>query len=275
MNYKHAYHAGNHAEVFKHSALCLLLLALRRKPKPFTVLDTHAGAGMYDLDALEPQKTGEALDGIGRVIEKDIRSASAYLDIVRRLNPVHLRYYPGSPTLVRALLRANDRLIACELRDDDAALLHDNFKKDPQVSIHHRDGYEAIGAFVPLRTRRGLVFIDPSFERANDLERLGDTLNSGIKKWPSGIFMAWYPIKGTAVARELRRRLLSTSPPTLCCELFQEPPEDASLSGSGIIICNPPWQFDHQLKALCRELISAFEAARGSFHLEWWIRQTT
>jgi 23S rRNA (adenine2030-N6)-methyltransferase len=149
MNYRHAYHAGNHTEVFKHSVLVLLLQHLLKKPTPFTVLDTHAGAGMYDLTTDPAKKTDEALEGIGRVIDKNAPTASAYLDLVRRLNPTGLCSYPGSPAIAQAFLRDHDRLIACELREDDAVLLRANFHSDRRVSVHCRDGYEAISAFVP------------------------------------------------------------------------------------------------------------------------------
>jgi 23S rRNA (adenine2030-N6)-methyltransferase len=250
-----------------------LLLELRKKPKPFTVLDTHAGAGVYDLDSPEAEKTGEAQEGIGRLLEKNVPSAATLLNIVRSFNPVALRYYPGSPAIVQALLRENDQLIACELREDDAASLRHNFKKDSRVSIHHRDGYEAIGGFVPPPTRRGLVFIDPPFERRDELERLSTSLNSGIKKWPTGIFVAWYPIKDRAGAPMLRKLYRSINPPTLCCEFLRSAIKGTALAGSGLIICNPPWQFEGQLKTLCRELILALEAQRGGFQLEWWIRE--
>jgi 23S rRNA (adenine2030-N6)-methyltransferase len=128
MNYRHAYHAGSHTEVFKHSVLVLLLQHLLKKPRSFMVLDTHAGTGIYDLAAEEAQKTGEALDGIGRVINHDVPTASAYLDLVRRSNPDCLRTYPGSPAIVQSFLRENDRLTACELREDEAALLRATFK---------------------------------------------------------------------------------------------------------------------------------------------------
>jgi hypothetical protein len=187
MNYKHAFHAGNHTEVFKHSVLCLLLAHLRQKPKPFAVLDTHAGAGSYDLLSVESEKTGEARDGIARVIDKDVPAASLFLNLVRHLNPRGLRFYPGSPAIVQSFLGEDDRLIACELREDDAASLRTNFKNDSRTSVHCRDGYEAIGAFIPLVTRRGLVFIDPPFEQPEEFQRIADALNFGIKKWPTGI----------------------------------------------------------------------------------------
>jgi 23S rRNA (adenine2030-N6)-methyltransferase len=188
MNYRHAYHAGNHTEVFKHCVLCLLLLELRKKPKPFTVIDTHAGAGIYDLLSAKAKKTGEAAAGIGRVIDKDIPTATAYLELLRHLNPSGLACYPGSPTIVQNFLRQDDRLIACELHEDDAASLRKHFIWDGRVLVQHRDGYEAIRAFVPPPTRRGLVFIDPPFERANEFDKLAESLNAAVRKWPTGFF---------------------------------------------------------------------------------------
>jgi 23S rRNA (adenine2030-N6)-methyltransferase len=273
MNYRHAFHAGNHTEVFKHSALCLLLLELRKKSKPFTVLDTHAGAGMYDLLSLEAEKTGEARDGIGLVFEKDVPATSAYLEIVRWLNQDGLRCYPGSPTIVQALLRKDDRLIACELREDDAARLRTAFHEDRRISIHRRDGYEAISAFVPPPSRRGLVFIDPPFEQRDEFEQLAEALNSGIKKWPTGIFLAWYPLKDRSGIRTLRARYRSANPPTLCCEFLREPLDGMRLAGSGLIVCNPPWQFEAKLMAMCRALLTAFGAEKGRYAVDWWIRE--
>jgi 23S rRNA (adenine2030-N6)-methyltransferase len=273
MNYRHAFHAGNHTEVFKHSVLCLLLLELRKKPNRFAVLDTHSGAGRYDLLSPETQRTGEAQDGIAIVIDKRIPSASSYLDIVRGLNPAGLHCYPGSPAIAQALLRDDDRLIACELRNDDAALLRANFRKDSRISVHRRNGYEAIGAFVPLPTRRGLVFIDPSFEQVDEFQRLADALNVGIKKWPIGIFVAWYPIKDRSGIRTLRKRYRRENPPTLCCEFIRQPLDGLTLAGSGLVICNPPWQFESKLTRLCGELALAFGARTARHSLDWWVRE--
>ena len=269
MNYRHAFHAGNHTEVFKHSVLSLLLVELGKKPKPFVVLDTHAGAGVYDLLSAEAAKTGEAKDGIGRILEKRVPSAHAYLDVVRRLNPDGLRAYPGSPAIVQALLRPDDRLIACELRDEEAATLRANFKGDARISVHLRDGYEAIGAFVPLRTRRGMVFIDPPFEAADEFDRLAGALISGLRKWPIGIFVAWYPIKERSGTDRFRKQYASVGgAPTLCCEFLREPPNGLTLAGSGLVICNPPWRFEDKLNALCQGLTSAFEVRNGKHSLE-------
>jgi 23S rRNA (adenine2030-N6)-methyltransferase len=273
MNYRHAFHAGNHTEVFKHSVLCLLLAHLQKKPKPFAVLDTHAAAGVYDLLSAEAKKTGEAQDGIARVIHKDVPTASAFFELIRRLNPEGLRIYPGSPAIVQSFLRDDDRLTACELRKDDADSLYANFKDDGRISVHCRDGYEAIGAFVPPTTRRGLVFIDPPFEQPDEFRRLANGLNSGINKWPTGIFVAWYPIKDRSGPRELRRHYRPGNPPTLCCEFLREAVTDETLAGSGVVICNPPWRFEDQLTGLSRELMAAFQTRSGRYSLDWWVKR--
>jgi 23S rRNA (adenine2030-N6)-methyltransferase len=273
VNYRHAYHAGSHTEVFKHAVLVLLLQHLRKKPGPFIVLDTHAGAGTYDLTADKAMKTGEALDGIGRVIDKDIPMAAAYLELVRSLNPAGLRTYPGSPAIVQAFLRESDRLTACELREDDAALLRANFRDDRRASVHCRDGYEALVALLPPPIRRGLVFVDPPFERSDEFEQVAEGMNAGIERWPTGIFMAWYPIKDRSGIQVLRARYRRNNPPTLCCELLRQPVDGLQLAGSGLVICNPPWKIEQKLAALCHDLLIALEARDGSFSVDWWIRE--
>ena len=139
--------------------------------------------------------------------------------------------------------------------------------------MHCRDGYEAIDAFIPPATRRGLVFIDPPFEERDEFEQLGNALNSGIKKWPTGIFLAWYPLKDRSGIRTLRARYRPANPPTLCCEFLREPLDGVRLAGSGLIVCNPPWQFEGKLTAMCRELLAAFEVEKGRYAIDWWIRE--
>jgi 23S rRNA (adenine2030-N6)-methyltransferase len=235
MNYRHSFHAGNHTEVFKHSVLCLLLAEFLKKPTPFAVLDTHAGAGSYDLTSTEAKKTGEAQQGVGVIFGKDLPHAAAYLSLVRKCNPTGLKHYPGSPRLVQAMLRPNDRLIACELHEGDAAHLRAEFRGDQRISVHRRDGYEAIGAFVPLNTRRGLVFIDPPFERHDEFEALGQVLNTGIAKWPTGVFIAWYPLKNRNGIRRLKKLYRGENPPTVCCEFLRDTIDGATLAGSGLL----------------------------------------
>jgi 23S rRNA (adenine2030-N6)-methyltransferase len=270
MNYRHAYHAGNHTEVSKHSALVHLLLHLRKKPTPFMVLDTHAGAGLYDLSSEEATKTGEAREGIGQVIGKALPVSMPYLDLVRKMNAAGLHHYPGSPVIVRSFLRENDRLVACELHDEDAALLRANLRNDRRISVHHRDGYEAALAFIPPPERRGLVFIDPPFEAPDELDQLGRVLASAVRKWPTGMFAGWYPIKDQAATGHLRKYLVSMDVPKCLLVEFLRLPEDGErLAGSGMILCNPPWQFDRTLRAICTELLMAFNATQGRWTVEW------
>lgn len=275
MNYRHAYHAGSHIDVFKHAVLVMLIEHLRKKAKGFTVLDTHAGAGRYDLTAIEAEKTGEAADGIGRVIGKHIPAAAAYLDLIRRLNPDGLRTYPGSPAIIAAFLREDDRLIACELHEEEAAKLRRAFRGDPRVAIHHRDGYEAINAFVPPPTRRGLVFIDPPYEKddRDAWRRVAERMNAGLEKWPGGMFAAWYPLKDRTGIGQIRNAYGRGNPPTLAMECLRVPIDGVSFAGSGMLIANPPFGIDTALKTLGSELLAAFEAPKGSISLDWWIRE--
>ena len=271
MNYRHAFHAGNHIDVFKHAVLVMLLEHLRKKPKPFTVLDTHAGIGLYDLASVEAGKTGEWTEGIARVIGVDIPVAATYLDSVRDLNPDGLAVYPGSPAIIRAMLRDDDRLIACELHPEDATALRRTFRGDRRIAIHARDGYEAIGAFVPPPTRRGLVFIDPPYEARDEFARLADALNTGIAKWPTGIFAAWYPLKDRNGIETLKARYRPDNPPTLTCEFLRTAVDGETLAGSGLLICNPPWGLEEKLAALCEALLPALGVeATGSYAIDWW-----
>ena len=240
------------------------------------MLDTHSGAGRYDLTAIEAEKTGEAADGIGRVIDKDVPAAAAYLDLIRRLNPDGLRIYPGSPAIIAAFLRDDDRLIACELHEEEVAKLRRNFRSDSRVAIHHRDGYEAINAFVPLPARRGLVFIDPPYEK-DDREayrRVAERLNAGLKKWPTGMFAAWYPLKDRIGIGEIRAGYGQDDPPTLVVEFLRVPVDGVTFAGSGLLIANPPFGIEEQLRVLGKELLAAFDAPKGRLTVDWWIPES-
>jgi 23S rRNA (adenine2030-N6)-methyltransferase len=262
MNYRHAYHAGSHVDVFKHAVLTVLVAHFLKKPTPFVVIDTHSGIGVYDLTADEAVKTGEAADGIGRIIGAKVPSAAAYLDVVRRLNGGgRLSVYPGSAAIIAALLRPIDRLIACELHPDDHAQLRRRFRADRRVAVHHRDGYEASLAFVPPRERRGLVFIDPPFEAVDEAERLGDTLVAAFRKWPTGIYAAWYPVKSRATVAPLLDRLDAAGiDGRIVAEFIRYPEDGVRLTGGGLVIINPPWRLDAELTKLTSELRGAFAA---------------
>ena len=264
MNYQHAFHAGNFADVHKHAVLARVLIHLRNKPAAFRVIDTHAGAARYDLLAQEATRGGEWYDGIAKVwaarpTSGDDRSGGGaalltpYLDAVASLNPGgSLRTYPGSPLVALALLRPQDRLIACELEPRAAALLQTALRRDRRAKALTIDGWTALGAYVPPKERRGVVLIDPPFEEAADFTRLSSALVAAHRKWPTGIYMLWYPIKERDAAEALVRRLKRTGLAGLLrCEINLAPPTAAlGLTGSGVILVNPPYKLDADLGLL-------------------------
>jgi 23S rRNA (adenine2030-N6)-methyltransferase len=272
MNYRHAFHAGNHADVFKHAALTPVLEHLRTKPQPFAVLDSHAGLGVYDLASDEAQRSPEFQGGVGRIFGRELESAPGYSRLIAEMNPDGLRTYPGSPEIVRSMLRGEDRLIACELHPDDAQALRARYRGDRRVQTHHRNGYEAIGALMPPPERRGLVFIDPPFEGADETKRLCEALTAGLKRWPTGIFMAWYPLKDRKISTALTGAAQAGAwPKALRAELSPYLWEENSLPGSGLLIVNAPWKLDEALAALCQEL----SARLGEGHARWSVDQLT
>ena len=267
MNYRHAFHAGNHADVFKHAALVLVLERLLEKPQPFTVLDTHAGIGLYDLTSEPAQRSPEYLEGVARITGRELAAAGAYARLIQAMNPDGLTAYPGSPEIVRRFLRPDDRLIACELHPEDAAELKARYRADRRIAVHHRDGYEAIGALLPPTPRRGLVLIDPPFERTDETRRLTRALERGLTRWPTGVFMAWHPIKDPQVTSALRA-VVAAFPKVLHAQLMPYAEDEASLPGGALIICNPPWKLDAQLSALCEALSGVLGNGRGSWSVD-------
>ena len=270
MNYRHAFHAGNHTEVFKHAVLTLVLEQLLLKPAPIAVLDTHAGIGLYDLTSEPAQKTREYEQGVARIAGRELESAPTYAGIIDAMNPSGLTAYPGSPQIVRQLLRDQDRLIACELHPFDAATLKARYRDDRQVSVHHRDGYEAIGALLPPAERRGLVFIDPPFEQKDEASQMAGALTLGLQRWSTGVFMAWYPIKGRMAGEILADAAdAAPFPKALRAEFLAYPRDEQTLAGGGLIICNSPWKLDEKLTALCQELSGLLGDGRASWSVDW------
>jgi len=258
MNYRHAFHAGNFADVHKHAVLARILQHLRGKPAAFRVIDTHAGAGRYDLHAPEAVRGGEWRNGIGRVwkMQQDAELPTLlapYLDAVAALNPDgELRTYPGCPLIAANLLRSQDRLVACELEPQSAGLLASALQGDRRAKALTLDGWTALGAFVPPKERRGLVFIDPPFEEAGDFSDLSNGLAAAHRKWPTGIYLLWYPIKDRGAPDALARRLKRLAVPgILRCELTLGPPRaEIGLVGSGLIVVNPPFTLEKDLRIL-------------------------
>ena len=252
MNYRHAYHAGNAADCLKHAVLVWVLRALARKEKPFFVLDTHAGSGRYDLAAHAAQRTGEAAGGIGRLLEDTPAPLADYVGLVRKLG-----LYPGSPALVAALLRAHDRAVCCELHGDDYAALRRNLRRDARISAHHRDGYAAVGAFLPPPERRGLTLIDPPYEQEGEYERVMAALRTAGTRFAGGTVLAWYPIKHRAPIRALHAAARAGGLRDLMAgELFlREPLDAARLNGSGLLVLNPPYQFEAGIPPILAALL--------------------
>src|SRR5258706_15417562 len=213
MNYRHAFHAGGFADVIKHIVLVRILTYLQDKPAAFRVIDTHAGAGLYDLTSEEARRGGERLTGIARVVqarfsETTLPLIKPYLDIVRAFNPERdLKTYPGSPLIARALLRPQDRLTACEVEPQARKRLIDALRRDTQARVVDLDGWLALPAFVPTKERRGLVLIDPPFEAKNEFERLAAGFAEAFAKWPSGSYLLWYPVKSRRATDTLARHV--------------------------------------------------------------------
>jgi 23S rRNA (adenine2030-N6)-methyltransferase len=279
LGYRHAFHAGNFADVFKHALLVQLILALRAKAKPFCVIDTHAGAGRYDLGSENAQKNREFDGGIGRLWGDAGLSlgaeATAYLDLVRARNPdATLRWYPGSPRLARDLLRPGDGLILCEQHPADHQVLRAEFAGDPQVAVHCRDGYEAPQALMPPPQRRGLVLMDPSFEMPGEFARLTAALTTIRRRWSGAVVAIWYPIIEREPSLEFLRRLKGLGMPgSLCAELGRRPYRGPrGLHGSGMVIVNPPWGFDTTLGRMLPELLARLRVdPPGETRLEWLV----
>jgi 23S rRNA (adenine2030-N6)-methyltransferase len=321
MNYRHAFHAGNFADVVKHAVLTRILVHLRGKPAAFRVIDTHAGAGTYDLAGEEASRSGEWRGGIARLLAAPIAPAvqallKPYLDVVASLNnastpparaairrddpnrdnsnqnerPLDSRLhgndrlasaspgteyvlttYPGSPALARAFLRSQDRLVACELEPKAYALLADNLARDRRIKTVAIDGWTALNAYVPPSERRGIIVVDPPFEEAQDFTRLAHGLETAHRKWASGIYLLWYPIKGRqepdALARRLKRSSIAR---ILRAELaVGATPAQGPLGGCGLIVVNPPWTLENELAAMLPELAKALGSRNSNYRLDW------
>ena len=277
MNYRHAYHAGSFADVLKHAVLALIVDYLTRKPAPFRVIDTHGGIGRYDLAAEPALKTGEAAQGIQRLLAgpPPPEALKPYLSAVRALNPGDgpVRWYPGSPRIVRHLLRPHDRQSVVELHPEDARALAAEFARDRQVTVHHGDAYAALKAMLPPPERRGLVLIDPPFEKRDEFATVIKALRAALKRWPTGVYGIWYPIKAHAPVRAFQAELAGLGPPpTLAADFLIRPDDDASrLNGCGLVLINPPWILDRALAALMPDLLVRLGYPDGSTALTWLV----
>jgi 23S rRNA (adenine2030-N6)-methyltransferase len=272
MNYRHAFHAGNFADVVKHIVLTRVLLYLHEKPSALRVIDTHAGAGRYDLTGEQAKRSGEWRLGVARLLEARLDAASAelikpYLDIVRSHNAgPELNVYPGSPLIARALLRPQDRMTACELEAGAHRQLVASLRRDEQARVVKIDGWTALPAYVPPQERRGVVLVDPPFEQTDEFDRLAAGFASAYAKWPTGIFMLWYPLKDARAAGRLGQRVASA------LQAGRSSREDLSerilrvefqtsrvirtdgLTAAGLLVVNPPWILKRDLLTIAPAL---------------------
>ena len=262
MNYRHAYHAGNFADVVKHVALSRLIEYLKQKDKAFRVIDTHAGLGLYDLSSAEAQKTGEWRGGIGRLLDTELNPAAKallepYIDAVVAVNRGEaLTRYPGSPWIIRHLLRPQDRLSAIELHPQDASRLKSLFAGDIQVRVTELDGWLALGAHLPPKEKRGIVLVDPPFEESGEFERLVEGLTKAHRRWPGGIYALWYPLKDRLSVTTFRKSLMASGVPKIIDVAFsiRAPSHEPRLDGCGLVVVNPPYTFEQEMRVLLPEL---------------------
>ncbi|GLQ92070.1 23S rRNA (adenine(2030)-N(6))-methyltransferase RlmJ [Dyella acidisoli] len=288
MNYRHAYHAGNFADVLKHSVLFALIQALKAKDTPFALIDTHAGSGCYALDSEEAGKTGEYREGITRLLFPDLQRSEQtplppllrhWLDAILALpgNEHGLKLYPGSPLQAALTMRATDSVQLCELHPEEVSRLRELFHHDHRVHVHHRNGYEALKALLPPKEKRGLVLIDPPYEAQDSEFRLIEAaLQTALQRWPNGIYAVWYPIKLRSQSQPFLRWLQRCGARrVLQAELLVHPDDSPlRLNGSGMAIINAPWNL-HQvlhepLQAMAR-LLSQERAA--AWRLNWLVQE--
>lgn len=259
FSYRHIYHAGNYADVVKHTILTGLIESLKRKDAGFCVYDTHAGIGLYDLDSELARKNKEYEQGFRRLPTGGLMPdwVRTYLDTIQEVNAEHkVECYPGSPTFARRQMRPQDRLILTEFNRVDNAVLKQCFFKDTQTAVHMQDAWQGMKAFIPPKLKRGLVLIDPPYELRNEVRDMVDALELAHKKWTGGMFAIWYPIFDDEFADKLRRKVVATGIRKVldCQVVVRAPSENQRMIGTGMMIINPPWQFDEQLRPVAQYL---------------------
>ncbi len=283
MNYRHAYHAGNFADVFKHTVLIILLAALKRKPTPWCYFDSHAGAGLYDLQGSEARRGGEAAGGIHRLWPLCAVAPVPVAELcsaVAAVNPglpadALPRFYPGSPLIAAGRARPQDRLVLAERRSDEAQLLRTHLRRDARAAIHARDGYEMLKALTPPAERRGLVLLDPTFEQPTEFVRMLQVLRVMHGRWPEGVCALWYPRKDEPAAQRFERELLRLKPcRMLRAEFHIAPAHTPGFCACNMVLINPPWQSEQLMKISLAFLRDALAPQVGSYGLRWLATST-
>lgn len=276
LAYRHLFHAGNFADVFKHSLLSRLVLALQKKDKPFFVLDTHAGIGRYDLTHEWALKNAEFRDGVARIWgRKDVPDEFVpYLEAIKGENRLgELRFYPGSPRIVRRLLRRDDRMVLVELNKKDCETLGSLFKGDRHCAVHLMDGYQALKAFLPPKERRGLILVDSSFDRAREFDRLLQGLAEAHRRFATGVYALWYPLMEPVTMRAFERGLVETGiGKILQLEItVAQAGHNEGMRGCGFIVVNPPFGFGAAASPMLDWLQLVLSRDGGGSHRMAWL----
>ena len=287
MNYRHVYHAGNFADVVKHVVLALTIEHLKLKDTPFRIIDTHAGVGLYALNHGPAERTGEWRTGIGRLFGAEAAPVPApvaallapYLDLIAAQTPdapgARITRYPGAPLIARGLMRRGDQLVVNELHADDRVRLAELFARDGQVKVLGLDGWIALKSLLPPKERRGLILIDPPFEEHNELIRLTEALKEAIRRFETGTYVIWYPIKDEKIIARFHRAIAeSCARECLIAEvMLRTARHPEKLNGCGLVVVNPPWKLEAQLRVVLPHLAERLGQGEGAqSRLEWLVR---
>ena len=279
MNYRHEFHAGNFADVAKHSLLAVLLAGLSRKDTPWHYFDTHAGTGVYDLAGDAARRSGEAAAGIARLwpFRGALPPAVELLcGVISTWNPGLApgslpRFYPGSPAIAVALAREQDRLTLAELQPQAASELKARFQRDKRIAVHQRDGYEMLTALTPPPERRGLALFDPPYESPEEFERLVECLAVSHGRWPSGVYALWYPLKDEVARLKFLRRMERSGISRILLTELRVGDRAGGLLGSGLLVVNPPWQSDGEIRDCLKVLAGILATGAGESEVRWLV----
>lgn len=264
MNYRHIYHAGNFADIFKHSILTLLIHYLHQKEKPCTYIDTHAGLGLYDLRDKKANLTAESKKGILKLLsaEKHIPELNSYLEILKKYLLPEYPIYPGSPFIMKELQREQDTIILNELHKEDVEELKHNLRRTERIHIHHRNAYEFLPAILPPPSKRGLILIDPPYEKTTELSDFQIAIEKALKRFETGIYMLWYPIINTQKKYDISKLMRNLPQNTLQAEILinEINEESKGLNGCGVIIINPPYKINISIRKISNYLSEFFKS---------------
>ena len=255
LSYRHSFHAGNHADVLKHTVLTLCINYLKEKDKPFLYLDTHSGAGRYLLQSEHAEKTAEYQTGIGRIWQQETlpELLTPYLSVLKYYNRTEtLKYYPGSPLIAKQLLRDQDKLNLTEIHSTDYPLLRQEFLKDKRAKVLREDGFQQLKSKLPPQSRRGIILIDPSYEIKEGYQKIPKALLEGYKRFSTGIYLIWYPVVNRTQSQRMINQIVESGIKNILqIELAVQPDNNQKgMTASGMIVINPPWKLQQEMKEL-------------------------